>query len=259
MAKFCANCGNKLEDNEKFCNKCGEPAGGNTVIDENINNGKQKKKKGKKLLYIIIAVIVLFAGCTAMFSSGDESSSSVSENTLENTSENIEQSTSESETEEESDTYTAYDLYKDLSEYEDLYYTLNTKASTFLKEHGDLFTVTNRSDIPEELIDYSIEYKHIAKNDTKYGDMLMSLDNLTVVQVFEESIGNGEYLTSLNVIDMLGQQYWIYYKGELENVYEDEIINVVGLPLGNSSFSNVENGDTLVLVIAGSYIEISQL
>ncbi|WP_436851535.1 zinc-ribbon domain-containing protein [Staphylococcus gallinarum] len=28
--KFCSNCGNKLEENQSFCNKCGKQVNGDT-------------------------------------------------------------------------------------------------------------------------------------------------------------------------------------------------------------------------------------
>ena len=47
------------------------------------------------------------------------------------------------------------------------------------------------------------------------------------------------------------QQYSVYYNGELDDVFEDDTVEVTGLPLGTSSFENTEGGDTLVVVLAG--------
>ena len=36
-----------------------------------------------------------------------------------------------------------------------------------------------------------------------------------------------------------------------DDVFEDDTVEVTGLPLGTSSFENTEGGDTLVVVLAG--------
>ena len=67
----------------------------------------------------------------------------------------------------------------------------------------------------------------------------------------EEEMEEGHYLTWLNLIDGEEQQYSVYYNGELDDVFEDDTVEVTGLPLGTSSFENTEGGDTLVVVLAG--------
>ena len=47
----------------------------------------------------------------------------------------------------------------------------------------------------------------------------------------------GHYLTWLNLIDGEEQQYSVYYNGELDDVFEDDTVEVTGLPLGTSSFA----------------------
>ena len=41
----------------------------------------------------------------------------------------------------------------------------------------------------------------------------------------------GHYLTWLNLIDGEEQQYSVYYNGELDDVFEDDTVEVTGLPL----------------------------
>ena len=89
-------------------------------------------------------------------------------------------------------------------------------------------------------------------------DKLFVLPSVYVLQILEEEIYEGDYITEVNVIDEEGDQYYILYYGELTDVYEDDTISVVGLPLGNSSFENTDGGQTLVIVIAGSYIELAE-
>ena len=92
---------------------------------------------------------------------------------------------------------------------------------------------------------------HIHKNPSRYGDKLMRISDAYVIQVQEEEIEEGHYLTWLNLIDGEEQQYSVYYNGELDDVFEDDTVEVTGLPLGTSSFENTEGGDTLVVVLAG--------
>lgn len=61
----------------------------------------------------------------------------------------------------------------------------------------------------------------------------------------------GHYLTWLNLSDGGEQQYSVFYNGELTDIFEDDIVDATGLPLGSSSFENTSGGDTLVVVIVG--------
>ena len=72
-----------------------------------------------------------------------------------------------------------------------------------------------------------------------------------IIKTQEEEIEEGHYLTWLNLIDGEEQQYSVYYNGELDDVFEDDTVEVTGLPLGTSSFENTEGGDTLVVELAG--------
>lgn len=39
------------------------------------------------------------------------------------------------------------------------------------------------------------------------------------------------------------------------DVYEDDIISIYGLPIGKTAFDNVSGGTTLAIVVAASYVE----
>lgn len=136
--------------------------------------------------------------------------------------------------------YTALDLYTYIQDQCSTEYTLTEKAETFLEEHDDLFPASTE-----------LDFRHINKNPSRYGDKLMRISDAYVIQVQEEEIEEGHYLTWLNLIDGEEQQYSVYYNGELDDVFEDDTVEVTGLPLGTSSFENTEGGDTLVVVLAG--------
>lgn len=72
----------------------------------------------------------------------------------------------------------------------------------------------------------------------------------------ETEIDTGDYLTGINLIDENAQQYYVWYHGELPDIFEEDIVKVTGLPLGCSSFENTDGGNTLVLVLAGSQVTL---
>lgn len=147
--------------------------------------------------------------------------------------------------------YSALDLYTYLQDSATTEYTLTDKAETFLDEHDDFFPASAETVIPDELIDTELDFRHINKNPSRYGDKLMKIPETYVVQVQETEMEEGHYLTWLNLSDGGEQQYSVFYNGELNDIFEDDMVEVTGLPLGTSSFENTSGGDTLVVVIAG--------
>ncbi len=57
MAKFCANCGSQMRDEDKICGQCGTPV---VNIQENISSLKKDNHKNK-LPKLIISIIVILA------------------------------------------------------------------------------------------------------------------------------------------------------------------------------------------------------
>lgn len=55
MAKFCSNCGEKLEEKAEFCGKCGKKVGDKKVVEgQVVNNGNAKSKIAAGLLGIFL-------------------------------------------------------------------------------------------------------------------------------------------------------------------------------------------------------------
>lgn len=147
---------------------------------------------------------------------------------------------------------TPLQFYDTLQHGENLSYTLNEKAVRFLKEHSELFPLADADESKlEELTDYGIEARHVEKNSDKFGDKLMSVPLVQIVQIDEEEIADSQYVSSLNVVDSNGQQYYVYYMGELEDIYSEDVVNIVGLPLGYSYFENTDGGQTFAVILAG--------
>ena len=58
MAKFCSNCGEKLEETAEFCGKCGAKVNGNKVVEgEIVNSASNAKSK------IAAGLLGIFLGC----------------------------------------------------------------------------------------------------------------------------------------------------------------------------------------------------
>lgn len=146
---------------------------------------------------------------------------------------------------------TTYEIFANLQENGVADYTLNEKATAFLRQHGNLFPTLSEMELDDNLIDYELTAKHISKNDTKYGSQLMMLPELGVKQIHETEVADGVIITEMNLYDTDMQQYYVLYIGELNEVFEGDAIRLYGLPLGNSSFENTEGGQTLVVVLAG--------
>lgn len=219
-----------------------------------------------KKVVLIIAGLLIFFFIIGMFAGDDTPQQEVIQSQPEATtiSEKVtsaepEETAVESETVGETEStasYTVLDFYTFLQENEVAPYTLNEKAIQFLAEHDNFFPldIENGVAITDDTIDYSIEARQIFKNADKFGDKLMALPPAQVVQIQEAPIDDTHYITILNISDYDGQQYYIIYNGELAEIFDGDVVNVIGLPLGSSTFDNVNGGKTWVVVLAGCHI-----
>ena len=145
-------------------------------------------------------------------------------------------------------------LYKALEDNDVIPYTVNDLASQFLANHENYFPCEDYMQIVGD-IDRSIEYKHIEKSPEQYGDKLMELLELYVMSISETDIGNGNKFTEIETSDANGYFYYILYPGAVDDVFKDDLIQAVVLPLGISGYDNVSGGTTVTLVGAGAYVE----
>ena len=51
-----------------------------------------------------------------------------------------------------------------------------------------------------------------------------------------------------------GNLYDVIYLGKLEDVYEDTLVTVYGLPMDKSAYENIDGSYNEVIVLAGSYV-----
>ena len=63
MAKFCGNCGAKMNDSAKVCGQCGTPVD----PDFKKNNTSREKKKFPKWVKWVVLVLVLVVGGAIAF------------------------------------------------------------------------------------------------------------------------------------------------------------------------------------------------
>ena len=150
----------------------------------------------------------------------------------------------------------AYDLYAALQENDLFTYTLNDKMTEFLQTYEDLFPASSVEDIiAAGVVDASLEARQIMKNPGRYGDRLMVLPELQVVQIIESEVDTDQYITEINVADLQGRFYYIIYNGVLDDVFVDDWISAYGLPLGATTYENTAGGETWTIPMAGSYVE----
>lgn len=208
----------------------------------------KKLKRSMVIFTMCISGMVVITSCSA----GEKTATSAvfEESTLESKVSSIETPEQSNKSSE------IYELYERLQDNEFVPYTINDKAAAFLKTHSNLFPAEKEADIDAALCDTELQYKHVAKNPNRYGDKLMVFPALYVAQITETEMEEDNYFTELNVSDSEGIQYYFLYNGELPEVFEDDWIYAYGLPLKNSSFKNTEGGETLVIVLAGSYVGI---
>ena len=223
----------------------------------------EKKKFGVQVVGIGVAVVIVL-GVGMVILSGSEETAETKAPTIAETEEQTDAQTaaqSEPVYIEESQgsrkaEIGAYDLYAALQENDLFTYTLNDKMKEFLQTYEDLFPASSVDDIAAAgVVDLSLEARQIMKNPSRYGDRLMFLPELQVVQIIESEVNTDQYLTEINVADLQGQFYYIIYNGVLDNVFEDDWISAYGLPLGATTYENTAGGETWTIPMAGSYVE----
>ncbi len=134
-------------------------------------------------------------------------------------------------------------------------FELSEKASAFIKAHEELFPAAN-PDAALNYCDYELDYRQIVKKPESYGDKMLASVELYVVSSYETDLSDTTCMTEIHAVDLeTDQSYYIFYRGSLE-VFEDDVISAVLLPLGVYTFDNISGGTTISLACAGSFIEI---
>lgn len=239
----CKKCGKEVKVEWTTCPNCGMPIeNGREVNVIPQYAGKGKKPFYKKWWFVLIVVIVLLFIVIGMGS--DETNSSGDTNGQSNSQESIDAEIAE---------YTVSELYAALQNDENVPFIISEKAKTFLMEHEDYFPTTNYNHIAS-MVDTALEYRYVEKNASEYGDKLMELSELYVISISEESMDEQNKFTEIQAVDIEDNVYLILYIGAVD-IFKEDIIKAVALPLGTTSYENVSGGTTNALVVAGSYLE----
>lgn len=67
MAKYCGNCGAKMNDNAKVCGRCGTPVDGSVTTSSVKIVDPEKEKKNKKIFKLAVALILVMAVALTTF------------------------------------------------------------------------------------------------------------------------------------------------------------------------------------------------
>lgn len=129
-------------------------------------------------------------------------------------------------------------------------FTVSEKAKQFMNDNPNVFT--DRS-YDGSQIDTSFSYLEHKKNSANYGDKLISLSNLNVVQIEEFSKWNQKKVTFsiLENANNTEERYYVFLIGEVPGVLDNDNVSMVGLPLTHFQYENVEGTMLDAAVIAG--------
>ena len=226
---FCPKCGNKLTGNEKFCNVCGNPlqndeVGGNTESKLKTVEEKQKVKKKspgiiKKILLGVGGLLLIFLVIGSVTDSKETEKvpetkevESISESKDE--PETVEVAESEA-TEKSRSNIDVVSTLNNIGLNVDPKYELTDRQTEYIQNHLELFPATYGN--LEELsnaIDITLDYSHMIKNPKDLVGRFALINELAVRQIWEESYEDGEgdfdYLTSINMYDENGNNYYVY-------------------------------------------------
>ena len=126
--------------------------------------------------------------------------------------------------------------------------SFNEKSQSFVSANLDLFP-TSDVDSLTKYIDNSFEAKKILKTPDDYGDKLIALENLQIIQISSFLIDKNvptSNVTSAILTDLDGYIYRVYFVGEVPDAYEGDFISQLHtLPLGVSSYENIGGTTTI--------------
>ncbi|MFF0826172.1 hypothetical protein ACFYU8_04820 [Brevibacillus sp. NPDC003359] len=126
-------------------------------------------------------------------------------------------------------------------------------SKAFLAKHAHLFPATgDKVKEAQQFVDQNVQSKHINKNISKYAGTMIQ-DKGTVLSIEEEEIPEMGTLSVLHVINDQEDSYQVVYPGGLD-IYEDDTVEIVGVPTLLSGFDNVSGGYTNSIIIVGSYV-----
>ena len=147
-----------------------------------------------------------------------------------------------------------FSIFKNSDPNDSIVFSITDNAIKYLDNNDNLFPANSFNDITNK-VDNNIEFKHLMKNINSYGNELVKFEGGRVGNINEYDNDCGYELSIIQVSGGRGQAfYYIYYFGKLDDIYKGDIVNIYGLPIATTSFTNVSSTTTEAVVMAGSYI-----
>lgn len=132
---------------------------------------------------------------------------------------------------------------------------ISDTAMAVIKSNEDIFPAVDNAakEKAKAMIDSSIEYKHLVKNIAPYVDKMVYFKNQTVLQVFCDTMWGKPFTYILTADSNYDNYHVVMYDGDID-VFEDDNITFVALPVATSNFDNIGGGITNVVVDVASII-----
>ncbi len=132
---------------------------------------------------------------------------------------------------------------------------ITDESRKFIKENPEFFPVDDLGKIID-FVDESIMYKMVTKEPSKYGDKILKINDLYVIQIDTVEIYDSEKYTYAIMCDEDINIYQIFMIGELPDIYEgDSIKELYGVPVGNDSYDAASGGFVNSVVIAPCWVQ----
>ena len=130
-------------------------------------------------------------------------------------------------------------------------YVLDDETAQFINNHEDLFK-NNDSENAKEFINSDFSYVKYSKNPSKYEGGLFQV-RLTIVQIEENDlslwgVGEGTYILGYDADYKI---YDGYFYGTFADVYENDTVTVIGLPLTYRTYEMLKGGYNNTISFAG--------
>lgn len=133
---------------------------------------------------------------------------------------------------------------------------LNSASTQFIMENEPIFPALTEEakTLAKDLVQPDVGYKHLTKSIDDYLGVLFSANSQYVVQVREVKYW-GHTMTTILLADSDFSNYqYAFYDGRID-IYDDDTVNIVSLPITNASFENIGGGVTNVVVTIASIVD----
>lgn len=136
-------------------------------------------------------------------------------------------------------------------------FSMTDEQKLFIEEHQDIFpTSPDHLESLLSLVDYSLDYAHLIKNPQGYTGKMAYVVG-TVVQVSEEKLPDSDlgFVNRINMVDDYGNCYLVYYIGDSTSLVQNDLIQVMAMPIEYSSYKNLKDENVLTLVMLAATAE----